>query len=412
MYTFDEIYGVLERIIAIPSVKGDAKPTAPFGEDIARCLEEFLAIAREMGFSTKNCGHYGYVEMGEGEEMLGILAHLDVVPAGTGWSVPAYEATIIGDTVYGRGVVDDKGPAICALFAMREICERGINLSKRIRLILGCDEESSWQCMEAYKANEEIPTISFTPDGDYPVIFSEKGIIDFVISGVLPEGFCDLAGGTRRNVVAGEFSCQLNGENYSFSGKNAHGSTPELGINAINTGMRELGVIDANNSLINFYNQYLQDLDGSALGIGCHNAELGSSSLNIGVINSSAGRFNITVNYRYPFGENREMIIAQLEALALQHHYSIDILTMQEPLYVPQDSFLITSLMEVLGNIGSPMAIGGGTYAKAFPNAVAFGVMHEGYAYNIHDIDENTPKQEIMENVENFIKAIEKLAVN
>lgn len=169
----DEMIKSLQVLIAIPSKKAEPLPGMPFGKDINDSLSYVLSLCDSFGFRTKNCdGYIGYAEVGEGEDLLGILVHLDVVPEGNGWEYPSYGGEIHNESIYGRGAVDDKGPAISCIYALKTLVNEAVELNMRVRIIFGLDEESDWEDIEYYLANEESPTIGFTPDADFPVIYS------------------------------------------------------------------------------------------------------------------------------------------------------------------------------------------------------------------------------------------------
>ena len=174
--------GALKRLVRIRSVEGAPEPGKPYGEGPATCLEEALRIASELGFSTYNMdGQCGYAEMGEGDGMVAVLGHLDVVPEADGWIHPAYDPVMRDGRMYGRGTIDDKGPVVSALYAMKAVRDAGIPLTRRVRLIFGCNEETGAADMKYYLAHGgEIPEAGFTPDGEYPLINGEKGIINEV----------------------------------------------------------------------------------------------------------------------------------------------------------------------------------------------------------------------------------------
>ena len=158
-------------------------PEAPFGEECKKVLDYVLNLGNELGFRTKNIdGYCGYIEFGEGEEILGIIGHLDVVPAHLedGWTSHPFKAEVRDNKIYGRGTIDDKGPVMASLYAMKAVADN-MKLSKRVRLIIGLNEEKDWECINYYKRNEELPTISFSPDGNFPCIYAEKGIITIKI---------------------------------------------------------------------------------------------------------------------------------------------------------------------------------------------------------------------------------------
>jgi len=178
----DDIIRSTCEIINIPSVLNKSNnPSMPFGENCNRALEYILDLGKKLGFRTKNIdGYCGYIEFGEGDELVGIIGHLDVVPSGDGWTYPPFEATIKDNKIYGRGAIDDKGPVIAALFAMKAVNDN-LKVNKRVRLILGLNEENDWKCINYYKACEESPTIGFSPDANFPCIYAEKHILSVLI---------------------------------------------------------------------------------------------------------------------------------------------------------------------------------------------------------------------------------------
>ncbi len=173
-----------QSLLKIKSVLDEENQTdtAPFGVGVKEALEYMLNLGEKDGFTVKNVDHVaGHIEMGEGEELLGILCHVDVVPEGDGWSSDPYGAEIRDGKIFARGAIDDKGPTMAAYYAMKVIKELGLSLNKRVRMIIGTDEESNWRCVNHYFEVEEMPTVGFAPDADFPIINAEKGIWDFAI---------------------------------------------------------------------------------------------------------------------------------------------------------------------------------------------------------------------------------------
>ncbi|MDY3816231.1 MAG: Sapep family Mn(2+)-dependent dipeptidase, partial [Candidatus Limiplasma sp.] len=211
-----EMVETLTRWIQVPSVKGDPQPGAPFGADVRRALDMALADAKAMGFDVRNFdGYAGDVRMGpQGVNPLAILAHLDVVPAGDGWRTDPFGAEIRDGRMYGRGTNDDKGPAVAALYAMYALKKAGVPLKREVRLILGCDEESGWGCMHYYTAHCDMPKVGFSPDASFPVINTEKGLLQLELHGGYdPDGMVrEIAVGERCNVVPGTASVTLTGD--------------------------------------------------------------------------------------------------------------------------------------------------------------------------------------------------------
>ncbi|MFW5981333.1 MAG: Sapep family Mn(2+)-dependent dipeptidase, partial [bacterium] len=306
----DNLIESTQEIIRIKSVRDKAVEEMPFGIGINDALERFIQIATAMGLKTRNLdGYAGYVEIGEGEELLGVLCHLDVVPEGSNWTYPPYNAEIVDGKIYGRGSIDNKGPALASLYALKALQDSEIKLNKRVRLILGTDEESDWQGIKYYLENEEIPDIAFTPDADFPVIHGEKGILHFKLAKEFkgnkensnnPEEnskskvkkkqikFIEIKGGNAPNMVpdfcqallesnSQEYIAdevyQYNDNNKSANldinyqdekiviashGVSAHGSLPEDGINAISHLLIFLGEIEFSEDINDFLKFYQQ----------------------------------------------------------------------------------------------------------------------------------------------------------
>ena len=260
-----EILESIRESIAIRSVKGAPAPGAPYGEGPKQALEHALKLGEKLGFRTGSMAdRVGWVEYGEGEEMAAVLGHLDVVPEGDGWTYPPFGGEIHDGKMYGRGVLDDKGPVIGAIYGLKAIRDAGLKPDRRIRVIFGTDEENGSSCVKYYVENGgELPTIGFTPDADYPLIFCEKGQLGWTVVRDRKRTDDDncrehrpaakllrLEGGTARNVVTPHCVLEVEGTlkvtpgdgisvreedgktTVMAIGKGAHGSTPEQGINA------------------------------------------------------------------------------------------------------------------------------------------------------------------------------------
>ena len=185
----DDFTKMLQRWVRIPSVKSEAEDGAPFGREIRNMLDTAMEDARKLGFAVRDFDGYACdITLGEAEEKIAVLGHLDVVPVGDGWTKPPFEALIENGRMYGRGTNDDKGPVLASLFAMKAIQEAGIPLKKSIRLILGCDEESDWEDMAYYGAHEQIPDMGFSPDAMFPLINTEKGMLCLELHATAAEG--------------------------------------------------------------------------------------------------------------------------------------------------------------------------------------------------------------------------------
>lgn len=399
----------LQKLLAIPSVTG-----TPEVFDALACA---LDICKELGFRTKNVdGKLGYAEIGEGEELMGILCHLDVVPAGEGWTCEPFAGTVKEDRIYGRGVMDDKGPAMAAIYAMKDVLESGKKLNKRVRIIFGVMEEcGDWEDMEYYKSCEEIPSFGFTPDADFPAIYGEKGILMAVLSmDAAKAGFLEIAGGDAPNMVA---ACAkgklLDGSVFQETGKAAHGSTPEDGENAITKLMEKAAARDCHFAKV-YMDKIGWCLDGSGCGIGLSDSASGGLTFNAGKISMDDGKVKLAVDIRYPVTYAEEDVVSKLCDNFADAEIAVEIEAAMKPVYMAQDGFVISKLMEayqeVTGDDTPPQLIGGGTYARAMDNIVAFGPAFPGRELTEHQANEWIFTEDLEKAREIYRLAIEKLA--
>lgn len=415
MFNKTEFLEDLKKLIAINSINGNCGPVsekAPLGEGINTAIEAFLGIGKRFGFKTKNVGGYcGWIEMGEGEKMLGIITHTDTVETGDGWSYPALECTVTDDGIYGRGVIDDKGPALLALYCMKFIKDSGVKLDKRVRLIIGGDEEAgSWKCMQAYKESEEIPSIAFSPDGDYPVVFGEKGLLRVDIYGdeknIAPDFKAE--GGKVINIVPDEAHATLDGKTLSAKGKSAHGSMPEKGENAILKLADEICNLYPDST----FAKLMSLTTAEALGINIAD-DMTKISVNPSVLVADSKKCSLSYDIRYPITADGDVVIANIKKSASEKGLTADIFFHDKPLYVPLDSHLVKTLSKIYaehtGDNSAPVAIGGGTYAKAFPNCVAFGAMLPNEPETMHQANEFWSFRSIDINYDIICDAIMKL---
>ena len=444
----DAMIEALQQNLRIPSVQGPAEPGAPYGADVRRSLDHALAAAEKLGFKTTNVdGHMGWCEYGEGEEMVAVLGHLDVVPAGDGWTVDPYGAEIIDGKIWGRGTTDDKGPSIAALYALAAVRDSGLPIKRRIRVLLGCNEETGSADVKYYLAQGgEIPVMGFTPDGEYPVINGEKGIINATFSKSYkqtgPVKLVQIQGGSAPNVVpsyaCARFECdeelavrmsQLYAPSMKFSlipggfkaeafGVSAHGSTPGLGENAIGRLVMALDTLPLEGELaeaIHFLAQKLgMETDGASAGIYLHDDVSGELSLNWGTIEGNGETFSLKINYRYPVTYSYEDCGPAFNEAFRQAGFTLDSEVHKAKLYIPADSQLVSSLMKVYteqtGLEGSPKSIGGGTYAKAISNLLAFGPIFPGDEIREHKPDEYISIESLVKNAQIIAAAMYELA--
>ena len=440
----DEVVKEIQNAVRVKSVKEVPLPGMPFGEGPAKALDYFMNLAKKLGFKAEKFDNYAmHIDMGEGKETLGILAHVDVVPEGDNWTYPPYSGTIADGKIYGRGTLDDKGPAIISLFAMKVIADLGIKLNKKIRMILGADEESGSACLKYYFGELKMPypDIAFTPDSSFPVTYAEKGSVrvkikkkfstlkDVVIkggnafnsvpneaNGVIP---VDMLGEVKnKNKV--EFVKEGNVYRIFSAGIPAHGAHPEKGYNAISALFEVLKDIEVKNEelkgLVAFFDKFIKmETDGKSFGVKCTDGETGDLTLNLGKINLENNELEIWIDMRVPVKVKNEQIIETIKKNTEDYGYEFLLHSNTQPLYVAKDSFLVSTLMNIYkeltgDNAAQPVAIGGGTYAKYAKNAVAFGALLPDQEDRMHQRDEYLEISKIDKLLQIYVEAIYRLA--
>jgi len=425
------------ELINIPSVySSDSQPNAPFGKNIAIALDSTLDLANKLGFRTKNLnGYCGYIEFGEGKDLIGIIGHLDVVPADSNWSYPPFKATIMNNKIYGRGAIDDKGPVIASLYAMKAVMD-SCHVSKRVRLILGTNEERDWKCIDYYKQHEEIPTIAFSPDADFPCIYAEKALLTVHLRqkyqpnsetpiiiqdincynnaiNVVPKQ-CDITLLLSSNISSNEIISDLKEiiSQYSYSidviklennivqlkshGISSHAAHPDLGVNAISHLLMVLYKIyqkyEISLDLLDFFaNNIGDDYTGKNLNINIQD-ESGNLTLNTAQLALENHElkigFNLRIPIHTPIDEIKKVFKATIKSTTLQCVFSGE----KDSLYVSKENYLVRTLCSIYNKYTSsnlqPIAIGGATYARAFPNCISFGANLPGCKDMCHQVDE------------------------
>lgn len=395
------------KLVEIESVQSAPCARSPFGKGVADCLDFVADQAREYGFKVgKGDGYYTWAEIGEGE-LFGILGHVDTVPIGKGWTKDP-KGQILNNVMYGRGVLDDKGPMTLAFFAVCALLGQGKKPKRRIRFIWGGNEESGWKCIDRYLSREEIPAEGVSPDADFPVINCEKGVINLKVTLPKPLGLVEMKGGERPNIVMAKCRAKLQGNIHAEApfvkrrksgeftiltadGVAAHGSTPERGVNALrrmltclaSTGQQEYRELS----------KLFGDYNGVGLGIDCKDIKSGKLTCNVGMIDTDDQNLYVTLDIRHPVDIAREEIISTIRKI--DQVKDVELLAHHDPLYVSPDDPLVKTLLDayndVTGENAAPIAIGGATYARALPKAVAFGPIFPDMNSTIHMPDEGAP---------------------
>lgn len=450
----DEIIRSTQKIIEFKSVKDAPKDGMPFGKDIHQCFMYALDLSEKLGFTTKNIDNYGgHAEFGDGEETVGVLVHLDVVPEGDNWTYPPYGGEIHDDKIYGRGTIDDKGPAIAALYAMKAIKESGLKLNKKIRIIFGLDEESGWDSLKYYLNKEKAPDVAFTPDADFPAIHGEKGILIFDLAKKFENSYKNsgikvlkIKGGNRPNMVPDYCEAHLLCDNsikekleayikqnkvklemeekenetiIKSYGVSAHGSLPEKGQNAISQLILFLNTLnlaegDISDTIKLYCEKIRMEYYGESIGCGFEDDPSGNLIFNVGVIDLNEEDIKITVNIRYPVTYTDTQVIEGMEKELANTGFDVVILENKGPIYLPKEHELIQKLMKVYreftGDNSEAITIGGGTYARSMENAVAFGPLFPGQPELAHQKDEYISVEDLIKNAKIYANALYELA--
>ena len=411
----------LSEIIKIKTVQDVPVPGGPFGLGNKQCLERVLEICKDLGFKVKNLdGYCGYAEIGSGDEIVGIIGHLDVVPEGSGWKYPPYSAKIVDGEMWGRGTWDDKGPTMISIYAIKALMDENMAFNKRVRLIFGCNEESGSRCVEHYLEVEEPISYGVSPDSAFPVIFGEKTINGIVIqgksidtgdvklklldAGIVANAVPDICNFVltyqdekQINEVIKKISKYYKDNNIEFGykkqdgevsfevhGKACHGSTPQFGINAASFGI--VGLAKAiDNSFTTFYENCIGTcVHGEKLGCFAED-EYGKIAVNIGLVHMENGLFKIIINSRLPFNTNSEKMIKQIKDTIKDYaNVEATLVGDSKGFIMDKDSIMIKSLVEAYQKVthdytSKPICSAGGTYAREFNNCVAFGPEMDGY---------------------------------
>ncbi len=439
----NDILHDLGELIAVRSISSTDKNAAE------SALDYMLQKGKDMGFTVKKvnsrCGH---IEYGEGSDTAAVLAHVDVVPAGSGWSVEPFALTEKDGRYFGRGIVDDKGPAVIALYCLKALKDNNISTKRRIRLILGAAEEIGMNDMEDYFAAEELPSMAFTPDSDYGICLKEKGIMQLEVSAATHDGtiLTEFRSGSAVNAVPSQayalvdctetednqlrrfadakpgeydFIYTMDGVGINAKGKAAHASTPQLGLNtathlirilAVNFGQLALG------SLCSFIDDAIgTETDGMSLGIDCSDKESGALTVNVGVVEINDDVCRCLLDIRYPVSADSGGILRKVRQRAAIDGLKTKLINHEYPLSMDKDAPIVSLLSQAYENITGEKpdlySTGGGTYARTLNNkGVAFGPTFPGDDTHIHDADESIDQENFFRHACICLEAVKGMA--
>ncbi|AGY41526.1 Acetylornithine deacetylase Succinyl-diaminopimelate desuccinylase-related deacylase [Mesoplasma florum W37] len=437
---FTEALEKTKELIRIPSVLADPIGNMPFGKGVNDALDYILNLGNELGFETyrDETNKYGFLEYGEGKELYVILCHLDVVPAGdmSEWVTNPFEPIEKDGKLIGRGSIDDKGPTMMNLYALKYLKDYNWKSDTyKIRMIFGLSEETTWECMEKYVADHGIASAGYVPDGLFPCVYAEKWINNMDVIANVPCDF-EIKGGEAYNMICDKVSYKgprideiqakldtmkdihtsINNDELIVKGKPGHASTPHVGVNAASHlafAMNELGIkhpliqFIAKEAHLNFNMSNIFDNISD---------ETGDLTQNIGIIDIKDGKGMFTFNFRIPvLSEPKAKFFPIIEAAFKKYGLDHTKQRIEDAVYFPKDGEVVKNIMQVYQEItgdmiSQPQAMGGGTYAKTMPNLIAFGAVMSLEDSPMHDYNEFATIEELQKMIKIYAKAITKLA--
>ncbi len=428
----------IKEMVRIPSHLVEGGDGYPFGKAVHEALQKAVDIAADLGFRTwyDGAGYYAWAEIGDGEEMIGIVGHVDVVPPGNpeAWTTPPFQPDERDGRLYGRGTQDDKGPMMAALFAVKALMDAGVTFNKRVRFIFGGDEENHWRGIRRYLEREETPDMGFTPDAEFPLIFAEKHILQVELMGANEAGAPVMDLGTAFNAVPGEalyagphqdalaakleelgFEYERTDAGIRVLGQAAHASLPEKGVNAIARLAIALDAIGCQAKTIRFLAQTAGiDYHAQAIFGRVEDEVSGKLTFNVGKLVITPEEERLGIDMRIPVTADAAQVTAKLQAAAARFGLSYHERASMPALYVPLDHPLVNTLLavyrEVTGDADAePIAIGGGTYARAMPNCVAYGPNFPGRPETAHQANEYVILEDLYRAMAVYAEAIYRL---
>ena len=430
----------LFELLSVRSILGtDITEETPFGSGPREALDLILSFGERDGYKTKLVENKaGHIEVGQGDELFGILGHVDVVPVvEADWTSHPFKPEIRDGKIFARGSLDDKGPTMAAYYAVKLLDKLGVKWNKRVRVIIGSDEETGFRCVEAYFKHEEQPASGFTPDAMFPLVYAEKAraTFDHKLKFVLEAGnynykLVKFNGGQVLNMVIASAKAELVGEvsdikekfenflaqekldgevtvedtiKLTLKGKAAHGSTPQYGINGATKLAEFLSTLGLDNNGKNFVNYIVEKLAndpfGEKLGIDYSDNEMGEATYNYGILDYDLEKKVgiVSTDCRHPMKFD---LVARLNGVKVDN-IDIEVTSTKEAHYVPKDDELVTTLMDVYrkhtgDTKNDAFVLGGGTYARCLKKGVAFGLLFPGKEDTMHQANEYLEVEDLL----------------
>ncbi len=428
----------LRGFIAIPSVSNNK-------EEVNRALDYAIALGKKFGFQCKTvCDHQvGIIEAGQGDEVVGILAHVDVVPPGDleEWSTDPFEMEEKDGRLYGRGTLDDKGPLIVCLYAMKALFDSGEPMHKKIRMILGTQEEVAWEDMDRYVKEYPLPDYGFTPDGEFPLCNIEKGILDcdmiFPFNQTHPEDgwyLTKLDAGVMENAIPNKAKAVLEyfvgGEirerkEISTTGKAVHSSQPEKGDNAIFHLADEIEKFQPRSNelyqVLLLLRDKFSDIFGKALGLYSNSDTyqgefVHRNTFSATLIKTEGNRLSVHINVRFAYGTESDEILRVLEKLSAEYGGEVKNIYPLPAVFVSKERPFIKEFGEAYeegsGRKHQCILAYGGSYAKAMPNIVSWGPVFPDDEDLCHEANEYFSVKSMLDNGKVFVLALYKIVMS
>lgn len=410
----DEIISDLNEIMSINSAYSQPKEGMPFGEGSAAALAWGAEQGEKLGLEVKNFDNYAVSMTFGSDPVLGILSHLDVVPAAPeGWSYPPFACTVAQDVIYGRGAIDDKGPSVAVLWAVRALQELNVPLSKGFRIIFGGNEEQGCEDIAYYEKLEPFPPMVFTPDGSFPVLNCEKGMVHVTFSASIDDPAIEsIESNMTINAIPDRCEANISGKTLVFEGRPAHGSRPENGDNAVT---KFLDGYTGKSLLLGSLGKLFPhgEYDGKSCGMGFSDEVSGAMTCALTCLNTADGRLTCGIDIRFPIDRTLAEISGIVRSALEDAGFTIDDISGMEPHYVPADTPFVKTLLEIYEDItgkpGEPVAEGGITYVHNTEGGVAFGAEFPWENNNMHGIDEQISLETFRYNLNMYANAIARL---
>lgn len=424
----------LEKLIEIPSVLNNDNSNYLFGKAIDDSLKEMLNIAKKLGFKTFYNEYYGYAEIGSGDELIGVLGHLDVVPAGDleKWETNPFKLIKKDGKLYGRGTQDDKGPILAALYGVKLLMDEGTDFNKRVRFIFGLDEENLWRSIDKYLDNEEKPDYGFTPDSIFPMINAEKGLlqaklvmdkgsdikikVDNAFNAVPDKAIYDGKEIDKLKVELDKLDFEYNDKKSKVEvlGKGSHASKPSEGINAILRLVKALNNIDVKNQTTEMIENVFHDkLHGQGFIDNCEDEVSGKLTVNLGNIDLNLNSQVIGLDIRIPVTFEKQKVVDALKDVVSEYGFEYEEYDYLDSIFISEDNFMVKKLKKVFtqetGLDATPKSSGGATYARAIDNCLAYGALFPGDKKVEHKANEYIKKDNLFKCSKIYKRTIEEL---